>query len=74
MKHFYGGPGKLSQYTEWPRAGRSGDQTTVVARISTPVQTDPGAHTASHTMGTGAFPGHGIDHPPRHLAPRLKKE
>jgi len=51
----------------------------VVARFSTPVQTDPGAHTVSDTMGTGAFPrlkqpGHGIDHPPRHLALRLKEE
>jgi len=27
------------------------------ARFSTPVQTDPGAHPASCTMGTGSFPG-----------------
>jgi hypothetical protein len=38
-------------------------------RFSAPVQTGPGAHTASYTMGTGSFlgveqPGHGIDHPP----------
>jgi hypothetical protein len=26
-------------------------------RFSAPVQTDPGAHPASCTMGTGAFPG-----------------
>jgi hypothetical protein len=39
------------------------------ARFSTPVQTDPGVHPASYTMGTGSFPGVkqpgcGIDHPP----------
>ena len=33
------------------------------------VQTDPGAHPASYTMGTGSFPGvkrlgRGVDHPP----------
>ena len=42
------------------------------------LQTGPGAHPASYTMGTGPFPGvkqprRGVDHPP-HLAPRLKKE
>ena len=39
------------------------------ARFSTPVQTGPGAHPASCTMGTGSFPGvkrpgRGVDHPP----------
>ena len=37
------------------------------ARFSAPVQTRPGAHPASHTMGIGSFPGvkrHGVDHPP----------
>jgi hypothetical protein len=38
------------------------------ARFSTPVQTDPGAHAASYTMGTGSFPwvkrpGRGVYHP-----------
>ena len=48
------------------------------ARFSPPVQTDPGAHPASYTVGTGSFPGwsgQGValtTHP--HLAPRLKKE
>ena len=28
-----------------------------VARFSAPVQTGPGAHPASYTMGTGSFPG-----------------
>ena len=39
------------------------------ARFSAPVQTGPGAHTASYTMGTVYFPGvkrpgRGVDHPP----------
>ena len=40
-----------------------------VATFSAPVQTGPGAHPASYTMGTGSFPGikrtgRGVDHPP----------
>jgi hypothetical protein len=40
------------------------------ARFSAPVNTDPGAHPASCTMGTGSFPGvklpwRGGDHPSR---------
>ena len=40
-----------------------------MARFSAPVQTGPGAHSASSTMGTGSFPGVklsglGADHPP----------
>jgi len=48
-------------------------------RFSTPVQTGPGAHPASYTMGAWSLsggvkrPGRGVDHPP-HLVPRLKKE
>jgi len=39
------------------------------ARFSAPVQTCPGAHPASYTMGTGSFLGvkrswRGVDHPP----------
>ena len=39
------------------------------ARFSAPVQTGPGPHPATYTMGTGYFPGLkragcGIDHPP----------
>jgi hypothetical protein len=50
----------------------------VGARFSAPVQTGPGDHPASCTMGTGSLPGvkrprRGVDHPP-HLAPWLKKE
>jgi len=47
-------------------------------RLSTPVQTGPGAHSSSYTIGTGYFrgtktSGRDVDHP-HHLAPRLKKE
>jgi hypothetical protein len=39
------------------------------ARFSVPIQTNPGTHPASHTMGTGLFCGvkqamHGANHPP----------
>ena len=39
------------------------------ARFSAPVQTGPGAHPSTYTMGTGSFPGvnrpgRGVDHPP----------
>ena len=47
----------LSQYSDWIRAGRSGDRIPVGARYSTPVQTGPGAHPSFCTMGTGSFPG-----------------
>ena len=41
------------------------------ARFSAPVQTGPGAHTASCTMGTGSFPGggEGKERPGRDLGP-----
>jgi hypothetical protein len=47
-------------------------------RFSVPVQTAPGAHTASYTRGAGSFPrvkwpGGGVDHP-SHLASMFKKE
>jgi hypothetical protein len=37
-------------------AGRSRDRIPLGARFSAPVQTDPGAHPVSCTMGTGSFP------------------
>ena len=37
------------------RAGRSGDLFPARARFFVPVQTDPGAHPASCTMGTGSL-------------------
>ena len=39
------------------RAGRSGYRIPVWTRFFSPVQTGPGAHPASCTMGTGSFPG-----------------
>jgi hypothetical protein len=44
-------------YNDWLIAGRSGDLIPVGARFSAPVQTGPGAHPASCTMGTRSFPG-----------------
>jgi len=43
------------------------------ARFSAPLQTGPGAHPASYTMGNRSFPGvkqpvRGIDHPPPYSA------
>ena len=49
--------GYRSRYSDWLRAERSGDWFPVRARFSAPVQTGPGAHTASCTIGTGSFPG-----------------
>jgi len=72
------GPGWRSRYSDSLRTGRSGERIPLGTRFSAFVQTDPEAHPASYTVGTGSFPevkrpGRGIDHPP-HLAPRLKKE
>jgi len=46
-----------SRYSDWLRAGRSGNRIPVWARFSASVHTDPGAHPASCTMGTGSFLG-----------------
>jgi hypothetical protein len=59
------------------RAGRSGDRIPVGASFFASVQTGPGAHPASCTLGIGSFPGvkrpgRGADHPPL-LAPRSRK-
>ena len=60
------------------RVGRSGNRIPVEARYSAPVQTGPGAHPASYTIGTGSlsrgWSGQGVTNTHPHLAPRLKKE
>jgi hypothetical protein len=56
------------RFDRFIRAGRSGDRIPVETRFSAPVQTGPGAHSASCTGVTGSFlgvkrPGRGVDHP-----------
>jgi hypothetical protein len=67
-----------SLYNDSLRAGRSGVRIPVRARFSAPVQTGPGTHPASCTMGTGSFQGakrRGVALTTHlHLAPRLRKE
>jgi len=46
----------LSRYSDWLWAGRSGIESWW-GRDFSPVQTGPGAHPASCTMGNGSFPG-----------------
>jgi hypothetical protein len=58
----------VQKYSDWLRAGRSGDRIPVGARFVAHVQTGPGAHPHSCRMGTGSFPGvkrlgRGADHP-----------
>ena len=48
---------QLSRYRHSLLPGRSGDRILEVVRFPAPVQTGPGAHPASYTMGTGSFPG-----------------
>ena len=50
------GPGSSVGIATELRAGRSGDRIPMGARFFA-VQTGPGAHPASCTMGTGSFPG-----------------
>ena len=51
-----GWSGYSGRYSDWLRAGRSGDRIPVGVRFSALVQTGPGVHPASCTMGTGSFP------------------
>jgi hypothetical protein len=53
-----GGAAWCSRYSDSLQAGRFGGRIPVEARFSTPVQTGPGAHPASCTIGQGgSFPG-----------------
>jgi hypothetical protein len=49
--------GQLSQYSDSLLAVLSGDRIPVGARFSATIQSGPGAHPASYTMGTGSFLG-----------------
>ena len=51
------GPVSSVGIADWLWARWSGDRIPVGARFSAPVQTSPGAHPASWTMGTGSFRG-----------------
>ena len=72
-----GGPGSVVGIATAYGLGGPVIESRCGARFSVPVQTDPGTHPASYTMGTLSFravkrPGCGVDHPP-HPEPRLKK-
>jgi hypothetical protein len=61
--------GICSWYSSLLWAGGFRDRIPVEVRFSAPVQTNPGAHIASYTMGTSSFPGVkqlglGVNHPP----------
>jgi hypothetical protein len=63
------GPGQCNRYSNSLWTGRSAESIPGRARFSAPVQTSPGAHPASYTMGTWSFPGVklpgcGTDYPP----------
>ena len=65
------GPGSSVGIATELRAGRSGDRIPVRVSFSAPVQTGPGAHPASCTMGTVSFSGvkngRGVTLTPHHL-------
>jgi len=68
------GLGWWSRYSNSLRAGRFEDRIPVGERFSAHVQTGPGSHRASFTMGTGSFPGG--ERPGRdvHLPPPLSSK
>ena len=73
-----GVPGSSVGIADSLRAGRPRDRIPTGTRFFAPVQTGPGTHPASYTLGTGSFPGvkrprRSVD-PQPHITPRLKKE
>jgi len=50
-------PGERIRYSDWLRAGRSGDRIPVEARFSAPVQTGPGCPPSLLYNGYRVFPG-----------------
>jgi len=56
IKKISRGPGSSVGIPTELRAGQSGIESRC-GRVFPPVQTGPGAHPASCTMGTGSFPG-----------------
>jgi hypothetical protein len=64
--------GRESQVSIVTRYGTVRNRIPVGAIFSAPIQTGPGAHPASYSMGTGSLggggavkrPGRGVDHPP----------
>jgi hypothetical protein len=72
------GLGQRGQYSDSLLARWSGDRIPVGSRFAAPVQSGPGAHPASYTMGTGSFPEvkwprRGVNHP-SHPTAKLKRE
>jgi len=55
--YYFNGPGSVVGIATGYGLGRSGDRIPVGTRFSAPVQTGPGANSASCTKGTGSFPG-----------------
>jgi len=51
------GPGSVVSIATGYRLDGPGIESRWGARLSTPVQTSPGAHPASSKMGSGSFPG-----------------
>ena len=49
------GPGQRSWYSDSLKAGRSETQIPVERKFSAPVQTSPGAHPTSCTVGNGSL-------------------
>jgi len=65
---FIPGPGYFSRYTDTRRASRYGDRIPLEVRFSALVQTGPGTHLISYTVGIGYLQsvkraGYGTDQP-----------